>query len=169
MDIVPGPPIAAAILGALAQPVALVALALGPAALRPPGRRFLASVAVAALVFVLAWWALPGTRSAAGTLASVCLLLTAIPLTFVFWSLMVWGFTLAMLTRLVQASWPLDRPAWVEEITGGGTVRDFMLNRLRILTATRLVRRREDAVRLSRRGRIAGWTVDLTRRLMGIV
>ena len=114
--LVPAPAIAAAIAAIVMVPFLLILLQWGPAAVRRPGRRFLAASALAAAGWVaslamLSWhWV--------EALAGLLLCISALYVGFMVWSVLAWGFTLHLLLGLAKADKPLAQSDWVAGYLG---------------------------------------------------
>src|ERR1700761_3085474 len=102
MSILPGLLQTTAILLSLLLPVLLFAYQAIPR-LRSPGRRFRAATVTVVGLLVIACLVLPGPRDFGDVIGAVLLLATAIVLCHIFWSLLVWPFTLTLLTALAKA------------------------------------------------------------------
>ena len=168
----PPPLIAAAFLAAVAIPALLVLLAFGPARLRAPWPRYKAGVLLA-----YAGWGTAGLTLALRGIpapffdwaAGFALILASALASFVLWSVLAWGFTLNMLLHLAQAREPLDTMAWVERYCGHRSFRQIALDRLNILFASGLARRREESVELAPgAGRLAVAGLVVLRRIFGL-
>jgi len=132
MSILPGPMQTTAIALSVAFPLLLFCYAQIPG-IRGAGRRFRIGSTTIAGLFVIACFALPGPRDFDDVLSGVLLLLTAILLYYVFWSLLAWGFTLTLLTALAGAGRPLTQEQWISAYMQGGSLSAFAHNRLRVL------------------------------------
>lgn len=135
----------------------LLCLSRGPCRITAPGPRFkVATVAVSiGWGAFLLWDASPAL---ADIVASLLIWLTALLVGFSFWSLLVWGFTVTLLMRLVEAPRPLRFDEWVAAYTGGGSAETFARDRLSILVGMGLARQEDEYVRLT-----SGWAVTFAR------
>lgn len=169
--LLPPPVIAAAIVAALFIPACLIALGFGPAAGRPPGRRFKLSVVAGLVGFVALARAMPGGEPShpLDWLAAFCILIAMTLATFVVWSLIVWGFTLNMLLTLERSPHPLNLEGWADRYSGGRSIHQICLDRLGILIMFKLVQRDGDDVRLvATTGRLAAAASSAVRTMFGI-
>jgi hypothetical protein len=166
MNMLPGPAQTAAICLAVGFPLLLLCYAR-IAAIGGSGRRFrLGGLSVIAL-FVIACAVLPGQRRLDDVLGGLFLLATALMLCYVLFSLLAWGFTLTLLTALVQAGRPLTSEQWVA-YTQGGTLDSFAHNRLKLLVGSRLVVITDGKLAPTAKGLTIAHFVRLVRLSMGL-
>lgn len=146
---------------AVLLPVVLLALSHPPLRIPPVGRRFKA----AALITVAGWGVAlvlaPDRPSVSDLAASLCLLIGALLAEFTLWTLVCWGFSIALLLELVRAEQPLDCDAWVSAYTGGGTIMQFTQDRLGVLLSHGMATNEDGILHPTRRGRLTarldGW------------
>jgi hypothetical protein len=112
----------------------LLLLAYAKAGLfRGAGRLFRAGCLTIVALFAAAWLALPGPQDVGDVVGGAFLLMTAILLFHVFWSLLAWGFTVTLLTALAAAAQPLTLEQWASAYMQGGDLSGFAHNRLSLL------------------------------------
>jgi hypothetical protein len=167
MIIVPGPVQIAGICLSLALPFLAIIYAK-IVVVRGTGRRFRATWATAAGLFVAACVLLPGDRQFDDVLAGLLLLATAMLLSHLVWGLLAWGFTLTLLTALVHSGRPLTSEQWAAAYMQGGDIGTFAHNRLRLLTGSRLVRTTNGTVAPTARGLAVAFLVKLVRLSTGL-
>jgi hypothetical protein len=166
MNMLPGPAQTAAICLGVGFPLLLLCYAR-IAAIGGSGRRFrLGGLSVISL-FVIACVVLPGQRRLDDVLGGLFLLATALMLCYVLFSLLAWGFTLTLLTALVQAGRPLTSKQWVA-YTQGGTLDSFAHNRLKLLVGSRLVVVTDGKLGPTSKGLAIAHFVRLVRLSMGL-
>ena len=138
MNMLPGPAQAAAIGLSVALPLLLLCYAR-IAATGGSGRRFrLGCVSIIAF-YAIACIALPGQRRFDDVLGGLFLLGTAMMFCYILFSLLAWGFTLTLLTALVQAGRPLTLKQWAVAYMQGGDLGTFTHNRLKLLVGAGMV------------------------------
>ena len=136
--------------------------------IRGAGERFAAGcVAVTAIFLVLAF-IVPGERDPADVFCGVLLLTTAMLFWNVAWSLLAFGFTLTLLTALVQAGQPLTRSEWVRAYMQGSNLEKFARNRLQLLLGTGMAKTDRQNIVATPFGAIVATIVRSTRFLFGI-
>jgi hypothetical protein len=138
MNFLPGPVQTAAICLSAGLPLLLLCYARIPA-LRGAGRRFRSGCLSVAVLFVVACIALPGPRHLDDVFGGFFLLATATMLCYILFSLLAWGFTLTLLTALVQAGRPLTLEQWAAAYMQGGDLGTFAHNRLKLLIGSGMV------------------------------
>lgn len=167
MNFLPGPAQAAAICLSAALPLLL--LCYGRiAAIRGAGRRFrLGCLSVVAL-FVIACIALPGQRHLDDVVGGLLLLATTMMLCYVLFSLLAWGFTLTLLTALVQAGRPLTLEQWAAAYMQGGDPGAFAHNRLKLLIGSGMVTMADSRLTPTTKGLAVAYLVKLVRFATGL-
>ena len=138
MNMLPGPAQAAAIGLSVALPLLLLCYAR-IAATGGSGRRFRLGCLSVMVLYAIACIALPGERHLADMLGGLFLLATAMMLWYILFSLLAWGFTLTLLTALVQAGRPLTLEQWAVAYMQGGDLGTFTHNRLKLLVRAGMV------------------------------
>lgn len=167
MNFLPGPAQTAAICLSAALPLLL--LCYGRiAAIRGAGRRFrLGCLSVVAL-FAIACIALPGQRQLDDVVGGLFLLATAMMLCYVLFSLLAWGFTLTLLTALVQAGRPLTLEQWAAAYMQGGDLGTFAHNRLKLLIGSGMVTTTDSKLTPTTKGLAVAHLVKLVRFVTGL-
>ncbi|WP_061024002.1 hypothetical protein [Bradyrhizobium sp. CCH5-F6] len=138
MNLLPGPAQAAAIGLSIAFPLLLLCYAR-IAATGGSGRRFRLGCVSVIVLFAIACLALPGQRHVGDVIGGLLLLGTAMMFCYILFSLLAWGFTLTLLTALVQAERPLTLEQWAEAYMQGGDLGMFTHNRLKLLVGAGMV------------------------------
>ena len=136
--------------------------------IRGAGVRFAAGCVAAAAIFVALAFVMPGERDPADVFSGILLLITAMLFWNVAWSLLAFGFTLTLLTALVQAGRSLSRPEWVRAYMQGSTLEKFAWNRLQLLLGTGMTRVDRQNIVATPFGAIVATMVRSTRFLFGI-
>jgi hypothetical protein len=162
----------AALAGALALPAALVALSLLPRRPLPPGAR----LRLAAFLGVAAWLAATAAAALAGAppsvpdlLAGAAMQAAAAIVSFILWSLAVWGFTINMLLALARAGGPVSLDDWAALYAGGRGMMEIGENRAGLLLSARFaVRTQDGAYALTQGGHRAAQALRMLRALFGI-
>lgn len=167
MSILPGVLQTTAIVLSLLLPVLLFGYASIPG-LRSPGRRFRTAVLTVAGVLLIACLALPGPRDFSDVLGGVLLLATAIVLCYIFWGLLVWPFTLTLLTVLAKADHPLTLEQWLSACMQGGGSSSFTDNRLRLLFSAGMVVAADDRIVVTQTGMVTARLVRFVRFATGL-
>jgi hypothetical protein len=167
MSILPGPLQIAAIGLSAILPLLLFCYAR-IAAFRSAGQLFRAGCLTIVALFVVACLALPGPRDIGDVLVGALLLLTAILLCHVFWSLLAWGFSVTLLTALARAAQPLTLEQWISAYMQGSDLSDFAHNRLRLLIGSGMVVPSGDQLSVTPLGMITARLVRLIRFATGI-
>jgi hypothetical protein len=167
MSFLPGPAQTAAICLSAVLPLLLLCYARIPA-IRGAGRRFrLGCLSVIAL-FVIACIALPGPRHLDDVVGGLFLLATAMMLCYVLFSLLAWGFTLTLLTALVQARRPLTAEQWAAVYMQGGDLGTFAHNRLKLLIGSGMVTTADSKLAPTAKGLAVAHLVKLVRFSTGL-
>ncbi len=117
---------------------------------------------------MVACLALPGPRDIGDVLVGALLLLTAILLCHVFWSLLAWGFSVTLLTALARAAQPLTLEQWISAYMQGSDLSGFAHNRLRLLIGSGMVVPSGDQLSVTPLGMITARLVRLIRFATGI-
>jgi hypothetical protein len=167
MSILPGPLQITAIVLSVVLPLLLHVYAR-TGVFRSAGRLFRAGSITAVGSFALAFFALPGSRDIGDVLGGALLLLTAILLCHVFWSLLAWGFTVTLLTAIAGAGGPLTLEQWISAYMQGGDFNAFAHNRLRLLVGTGMVVARDGRIVATPFGMLIARLVRLIRFATGI-
>jgi hypothetical protein len=138
----------ALIAGAL-MPLYLLGLARALPTRLAPGARLRCAVVVMAAVW-LALLVVQGDlppQSGLEFLAGLLVLAVAAIAGFIIWSLLAWGFTLAMLVALKRAARPLTIDGWIAALCGEERGDAFARNRLTVLIGFGLARLHDGKVR----------------------
>jgi hypothetical protein len=135
---------------------------------RGAGRLFRAGVITIITLFALGCIGLPGARDARDAFGGMLLLLTAILLCHIFWSLLAWGFTVTLLTAIAGAGKPLALEQWISAYMQGGEPSGFAHNRLRLLIGSGMVVAREGRITVTPFGMLTARVVRLIRFATGI-
>jgi hypothetical protein len=167
MSILPGPLQITAIVLSVILPLLLYVYArIG--VFRGAGRLFRAGSITVVGLFALACLGLPGPRNIGDALGGVLLLLTAILLCNVFWSLLAWGFTVTLLTAIAGTGRPLTLEQWMSAYMQGGDLSGFAHNRLRLLVGSGMVVARDGRIVVTPFGALTARLVSLVRFATGI-
>jgi hypothetical protein len=167
MNFLPGPAQTTAICLSVALPLLLLCYAR-IAAIGGAGRRFrLGCLSVIAL-FVITCIAIPGPRNLDDLVSGLFLLATAMMLCYVLFSLLAWGFTLTLLTALVQAGRPLTSEQWAAAYMQGGDLGTFAHNRLKLLIGSGMVTTADDKLAPTAKGLAVAHLVKLVRFSTGL-
>lgn len=167
MSILPGPLQITGIVLSVTLPLVLYVYArIG--AFRGAGSLFRAACITVVGLFVLACLALPGPLALDDMFGGALLLLTAILLCHVFWSLLAWGFTVTLLTAIASAARPMTLEQWISAYMQGGDLGDFAHNRLRLLVGSGMVVARSGKITVTSFGRLTAGLVRLIRLATGI-
>ena|ERR1700761_3350055 len=154
---------------ALSSLFPLFPLALAKArAFRGSGARYVVACVIATVVFFVAFIILPGEHDLFDALSGFLILATAMLFWNVIWSLLAFGFTLTLLTALVQAGRPLTRSQWVTAYMQGADLRKFARNRLQLLIGTGMAKYEGNNIVATPFGSFAATFVRSTRLLFGI-
>ncbi|MFZ5715137.1 MAG: hypothetical protein ACOY3N_20130 [Bradyrhizobium sp.] len=167
MNLLPGPAQAAAIGLSIAFPLLLLLYAR-IAATGGSGRRFRLGCITIIILYAIACMALPGQRQVGDMLGGLLLLGTAIMFCYILFSLLAWGFTLTLLTALVQAGRPLTLEQWAEAYMQGGDLGMFTHNRLKLLVGARMVITAGDRLTPTAKGVAVAHLVRFVRRSTGL-
>src|ERR1700743_143152 len=162
MNILPGVLQTTAIVLSLLLPVLLFGYASIPG-LRSPGRRFRTAVLTVAGILLIACLALPGPRDFGDVLGGVLLLAAATVLCYIFWGLLVWPFTLTLLTAIAKADHPLTLEQWISACMQGGSPSTFAENRLRLLFGTGMLVSAGDRIVVTQTGMVTARLVRFVR------
>jgi hypothetical protein len=165
MNMLPGPAQIAAICLSVAFPLLLMCYAR---IIRGSGRRFRLGCVSVIVLFVIACIALPGQRHVEDVFSGLFLLATGIMLCYILFSLLAWGFTLTLLTSLVQAGRPLTSEQWAAAYMQGGDIRTFAHNRLKLLTGSGLVTTTDGQLAPTAKGLAVARLVKLVRLSTGL-
>lgn len=167
MNMLPGPAQAAAIGLSVALPLLLLCYAR-IAATGGSGRRFRLGCATVTVLYAIACLALPGERRLDDMLGGLFLLATAMMLCYVLFSLLAWGFTLTLLTALVQAGRPLTLEQWAVAYMQGGDLGTFTHNRLKLLVSAGMVITADNKLAPTPKGVAVARLVKLVRLSTGL-
>lgn len=167
MNMLPGPAQTAAICLGAGFPLLLLCYAR-ITAIRGSGRRFRLGCLSLIALFAIACIALPGQRRFDDVLGGLFLLGTALMFCYVLFSLLAWGFTLTLLTALVQAGRPLTSEQWAAAYTQGGDLGSFTHNRLKLLIGSGLVVITEGKLTPTVKGSAIARVVKLVRLSTGL-
>lgn len=168
----PPPLIGLALLISVATPAGLILWPVGSFWPPAPGRRFVLVIRGALLAFfvsIVGCWA-SSAASLLDILAGAALLVASILATFVFWSLICWGFTLNMLLALDrrgERAMPLS--GWAAEHSGGAGYADLCADRMQVLQKAGFARPVQNgAFAVTGGGHIAARFVMPLRRLFDV-
>ena len=167
MNMLPGPAQAAAIGLSVALPLLLLCYAR-IAATGGSGRRFRLGCATVTVLYAIACLARPGERRLDDMLGGLFLLATAMMLCYVLFSLLAWGFTLTLLTALVQAGRPLTLEQWAVAYMQGGDLGTFTHNRLKLLVSAGMVITADNKLAPTPKGVAVARLVKLVRLSTGL-
>lgn len=167
MNLLPGPAQAAAIGLSIAFPLLLLCYAR-IAATGGSGRRFRLGCVSVIVLFAIACLALPGQRHVGDVIGGLLLLGTAMMFCYILFSLLAWGFTLTLLTALVQAERPLTLEQWAEAYMQGGDLGMFTHNRLKLLVGARMVITADGRLTPTAKGVAVARLVKLVRLSTGL-
>jgi len=120
------------------------------------------------ILFAIACVALPGQRQLDDVLGGALLLATAIMFFYVLFSLLAWGFTLTLLTSLVQAGRPLTSEQWAAAYMQGGDLGTFTHNRLKLLVGSGMVMTTDGRLAPTAKGLAVAQFVKLVRLSTGL-
>lgn len=165
MNMLPGPAQIAAICLSAALPLLLICYAR---IIRGSGRRFRLGCLSVIILFAIACIALPGQRQLDDVLGGALLLATAIMFFYVLFSLLAWGFTLTLLTSLVQAGRPLTSAQWAAAYMQGGDLGTFTHNRLKLLIGSGMVMTTDGRLAPTAKGLAVAHLVKLVRLSTGL-
>ena len=102
-------------------------------------------------------------------MAGAAVLLSATVLGFVFWSLIVWGFTLNMLLSIAAADGPITFKEWIQHYLGDDNVGRLTSDRMEILLAANLVHEElGQTYHINPRGIFTAKLYRLVRALFGL-
>ncbi len=167
MNLLPGPAQTIAICLSVALPLLLLGYAR-IAVIHGAGRRFRLGCLSVIVLFVIACIAVPGPRHLDDLVSGVLLLMTAMMLCYVLFGLLTWGFTLTLLTALVQAGRPLTSEQWAAAYMQGGDLGTFAHNRLKLLTGSGMVTMADDKLAATAKGLAVAHLVKLVRFSTGL-
>lgn len=165
MNMLPGPAQIAAICLSVTFPLLLLCYGR---VIRASGRRFrLGCISVLGL-YAIACIVLPGPRNLGDVLGGLFLLATAMMFFYILFSLLAWGFTITLLTSLVQAGRPLDLEQWATAYMQGGDIGTFAHNRLKLLTGAGMVTTTDGKLAPTTKGLTVARLVKLVRLATGL-
>lgn len=158
------------ILCALSAPLILVtSRAAGTAA--TPGLRFRIAIAIAFsswLIIVGVGVALGARPALSDIAAGIAVLTAATLLTFIAWSLVVWGFTINMMLCIARADEPLDRRRWLQAYAGPEGTAAITRDRAAVLLRAGLAVREENDYVVTPRGRTVARLTRVLRSAFGV-
>jgi hypothetical protein len=164
----------------LPAPMGCVALALGILfpllmfgcaqikSIRGSGVRFAAGCVTIAALFLALAIVMPGPRDPADVFGGLLFLIAAMLFWHVVWSLLAFGFTLTLLTALVQTDQPLTRSEWILAYMQGADLKKFAWNRLQLLLGTGMARTDQQKIVATPFGAAVATMIRSTRFLFGI-
>lgn len=164
----PSPAIVSAIFASLSLPLFLFLVAHSPWRPTSPMRHFLSAAALAGGLMVALLLA-NGPVEWPDLLAAAVLLAASLLAGYTLWTLIVWGFTLAMLNVLEQRQQVDSIEGWCTAYAGHGGIDAFTLNRCSLLLAAgfaRLPSSRE--LSMTPRGHLAVRFVKAVRWIFGL-
>lgn len=155
----------------------LIALVLvmsryAPASLKTPGSRFKISVATGWFFFLaaLSYGLLFNLQmDVLDVFAGVSIVLSATIITFIFWSLVVWGFTLNMLLAITALENPVSLDDWIKQYLGEKDTNRLTADRMKILLAAKFAHLDQDQTyNLTRSGYFGTRIYRFARGLFGV-
>jgi hypothetical protein len=164
----PSSPIAAAIAAAVSLPLFLFALAHSPWRPKSPMRHFLSAAGascglLAALLFAM------GQVEWPDLLAALVLLVASLLAGYTLWTLIVWGFTLAMLNVIEQRQHVGSIEAWCVAYAGDKGIDAFTVNRCSLLLAADFAELQSSReLSITPRGHLAAQLVKAVRWIFGL-
>jgi hypothetical protein len=165
---IPSPAILSAVVASLSLPLFLLLVACGPWRPRSPMRHFLSAAALACCLMTVLLLAHEAPEWP-DLLAGLILLTASLLAGYTLWTLIVWGFTLAMLNVLEQRQRVGSIEGWCTAYAGDEGIDAFTLNRCSLLLAAgfaRLASSRE--LSITPRGRLAAQFVTAVRWIFGL-
>ena len=156
---------------ALALDILFPLLMLGCAqikSIRGAGVRFVAGCVAVAAIFLALAFVIPGQREPADVFSGFLFLVAGMLFWNVIWSLLAFGFTVTLLTALVQAGKPLTRSEWVLAYMQGSDLRKFAWNRLQLLLGAGMARTERQNIVATPFGVVTATMVRSARFLFGI-
>src|SRR4051794_32069777 len=173
---IPPLPVAAALIASVLLPLLLVALAHRPFRVERPGKRFciaiiLCGVAWITGVFVGASLVGPDTGAVfvVDIAAGAMILMTAVLVMYSAWTLLLFGYTVALLRTLFLKGVPVDLEEWACSYGEGAGLYLLMQDRVALITKCGLLIERGDQLILY--GKIARWlaaVAQLGMRIFGL-
>jgi hypothetical protein len=165
---IPSAPIASAMIASLSLPLSLLMIARSPWRPKSPMRHFLSATALACgLMVVLLLW--KGWPEWPDLFAALVLFAASLLALYTIWSLIVWGFTLAMLNVLEQRRMVDSVEAWCMAYAGNTGIDAFALNRCGLLLAARFAAFQPGGVlSITPRGRRMAHFVKVVRFIYGL-
>jgi hypothetical protein len=130
------------------------------------GRRFRIAAAAAATLFAAACFARSCTFEDA--LSGALLLAGALIFWWIFWSVLVWGFTLTMLTSLARYKQPATLREWMSLYSRRDDTHAFAHNRMQLLLGSHLVTAVDGKIILTPTGILIARLVNFLRSFFGI-
>lgn len=156
MNLAAPPIVLASVAIAAASACFLLVLSHPPLRIASPGRRFKAAAAAALAL----WVAASAVIGAAGlptsifdVLSGAMILVGALMAGFIVWSLIAWGFTLSMLLAIARFDGAVTVDEWSALYARGKSMREICLDRVGVLLAFGLAKKRGEEVIVS--GRIS--------------
>ena len=164
----PSFPILSAILASLSLPLFLFLVAQSPWRPKSPMRHFLSAAALAC--GLMATLLLTNGRADWPDLVAALVLLAASLLAeYTLWTLIVWGFTLAMLNVLEQRRQVDSIEGWCMAYAGGTGIEAFTLNRCSLLLAAGFAQfESSNVLSITPRGQLAAQLVKAIRWIFGL-
>jgi hypothetical protein len=102
-------------------------------------------------------------------LAGAAILFTGIIAWGILWSLVCWGFTTSLALSLAGIGKPATDEMWFKAYGGGGSIEEFITDRLSILLALSLARKNERLISItSKKGTCIVIALVFLRRFYGI-
>ncbi len=164
----PSPPIASAFVAAAVCPLTLLLQARGPGRRRLPMHRFLLAAGLSILAMGLLVL-VTGGGECADLLAGIVLLLALLLAAYTSWTLVVWGFTLTMLSLIDQHDGFDSVEAWCSAYGGSADIQGFADNRCGLLLRARFaLAEPAQELRITARGRVAAVLVSVVRSVFGL-
>jgi len=154
------------------MPLLLFALRYAPDRIRSPGARFKYSVVLTLGAYfgvMVLGFLLNVELDVLDILAAAAILLSATFLSFIFWSLIVWGFTLNMLLSIAPQEKGANIDEWINAYLGEGNTERLTADRMQILLSARFVEAGHDgSYQLTLTGCKGAALFGMLRKMFGV-
>lgn len=147
-------------------PVLLATLGHGPWRIAAPGRRF--KVVGAAVLSLWSVYCLMSEITASHVVAGYLILFAALMFGFMVWSVLCWGFTVAMLLALDQGRQIGSVEDWGYLYAGPGGIHGITVDRFGVLERLRLADRSRDTIEMTPSGGTVAVLAILLSKLLGL-
>jgi hypothetical protein len=165
----PSAPIVSAIVASLSLPLFMILVAHGPWRPDSPMRHFLTAAALACALLIVLLLLTNGAADWPDLFAALVLLAASLLAQYTLWSLIVWGFTSAMLNVLEQRQKVDSVEAWCRAYAGDTGIDAFALNRCGLLLSAGFARFEPSrTLSITPRGQRAAHLVKAVRWLFGL-